>query len=66
MKINNKNLILSAAIGYNWDKLKIFVKSLRKYSNDRVIFIVNRDLDKKMRDLTNDKRFTRVLIVNKV
>ncbi len=52
-KINNNNLILSCAIGYTWDKLKIFVKSLRKISNDRVIFIVNNSLDK----ITKDKLF---------
>ena len=44
-KNNKYNLILSAAVGYNWNDLKIFVKSLRKISNDRVIFIVDNNLD---------------------
>mgnify|MGYP001353148262 CR=1 FL=1 len=33
-KNNKYNLILSAAVGYNWNDLKIFVKSLRKISNE--------------------------------
>ena len=46
MKINYNNLILSAAIGYKWSDLKIFIKSLRKVSNDRVIFIVSKNIEK--------------------
>ena len=46
MKINYNNLILSAAIGYKWSDLKIFIKSLRKVSNDRVIFIVGKNIEK--------------------
>ena len=51
MKINYKNLILSAAIGYQWSELKIFVKSLRKISKDRVILIV----DKNINEITKKK-----------
>ena len=47
IKINKNNLILSAAIGYQWKDLKIFIKSLRKVSRDRVIFIIDENLDKK-------------------
>ena len=47
MKINYNNLILSAAVGYRWPDLKIFIKSLRKVSNDRVIFIVDKNIEKK-------------------
>ena len=47
MIINNNNLILSAAINYRWNDLKIFIKSLRKVSNNRVILIVDEDLDEK-------------------
>ena len=43
--VNYNNLILSAAINYQWNDLKIFVKSLRKVSNDRVIFIVSKDIN---------------------
>ena len=46
LKINYNNLILSAAIGYKWSDLKIFIKSLRKVSNDRVIFIVGKNIEK--------------------
>ncbi len=46
MKINYNNLILSAAIGYKWSDLKIFIKSLRKVSDDRVIFIVGKNIEK--------------------
>ena len=46
--INNKNLILGAAVGYNWDDLKIFIKSLRKFLNCRVILIFENVLDKKL------------------
>ena len=45
-RINCNNLILSAGIGYKWNDLKIFIKSLRKVSNDRVIIIVDDNLDK--------------------
>ncbi len=45
MKINYNNLILSAAIGYQWSDLKIFIKSLRKVSDNRVILIVAKSID---------------------
>ena len=48
--INNKNLILGAACGYNWDDLKIFVKSLRKFLNCRVILIFEEDLNKTLKN----------------
>ena len=38
-KNNKYNLILSAAVGYKWNDLKIFVKSLRKFQMIEVIFI---------------------------
>ena len=41
------------AIGYQWKDLKIFIKSLRKVSRDRVIFIVDENLDKKTKDKLN-------------
>jgi len=44
-KINKKNLILSAAFGYKWNDLKIFIKSLRKFSDCRTILIVNKSID---------------------
>ncbi|WP_435085046.1 hypothetical protein ACIJYD_04320 [Candidatus Pelagibacter bacterium nBUS_33] len=48
--INDKNLILGAAFGYHWNDLKIFIKSLRKFSNCRVILIFEHKLDKKNLD----------------
>jgi hypothetical protein len=36
-----KNLILGTAIGYNWDNIKIFIKSLRRFCGDRVLLLVN-------------------------
>ena len=52
-KINYNNLILSAGIGYKWNDLKIFIKSLRKVSNDRVIIIVDDNLDKTTKEKFN-------------
>ena len=49
-KINNKNLILGAACGYDWDDLKIFIKSLRKFINCRVILIFEHALDKSLKN----------------
>ena len=56
LKINYNNLILSAAIGYKWNDLKVFIKSLRKFSNDRVIIIVNDNLDKTTKEKFNQYR----------
>ena len=56
-RINCNNLILSAGIGYKWNDLKIFIKSLRKVSNDRVIIIVDDNLDK-----TTKEKFTQYKI----
>lgn len=36
-----KNLILGTAIGYKWEKVKLFVKTLRAYSKCEVYFLVN-------------------------
>lgn len=44
--MEKKNLVLSAATNYTSKDLKIFVKSLRKYYNDRVIMVIsNNDHD---------------------
>ena len=50
LKINYKNLILGAAVGYTWDDLKIFIKSLRKFSNCRVILIFENVLSSKLKN----------------
>jgi|TARA_B110001452_G_scaffold225244_1_gene199162 hypothetical protein len=36
----NNNLILSAAVGYNFQQIEFFIKSLRKYYLDKVCFII--------------------------
>jgi hypothetical protein len=41
-----KNLILGTAIGYNWNCVKLFIKSLRNYSNCDVYLLIN-DIDSK-------------------
>tara|TARA_X000000368_G_scaffold215389_1_gene170056 strand:- start:1257 stop:2129 length:873 start_codon:yes stop_codon:yes gene_type:complete len=48
--INNENLIIGAACGYNWDDLEIFIKSLRKFLNCRVILIFEQSLDKSLKN----------------
>jgi hypothetical protein len=35
-----KNLILSAAIGYKFEQIEFFIKSLRKYYKDNVTFLI--------------------------
>jgi beta-1,4-mannosyl-glycoprotein beta-1,4-N-acetylglucosaminyltransferase len=41
----DKNLVIGAALGYNVDQIKTFVKSFRKFnSTDDVILLVNNDL----------------------
>lgn len=36
----NKNLILTAAIGYNFLQIELFIKSLRKYYSGEICFII--------------------------
>lgn len=48
--INNTNLILGAALGYSWDDLKIFIKSLRKFENCRVILIFEDTLNQRLKN----------------
>ena len=36
----NKNLILSAALGYNFQQIEFFIKSLRKHYHDDICFII--------------------------
>ena len=48
----NRNLILSAALGYNFQQVEFFIKSLRKYYHDEVCFIIdhkNDDLEKELK-----------------
>lgn len=48
-----KKLILSAAVGYNFKQIEFFLKSLRKFYEGEVHFIIsneNLDLEKKLKD----------------
>ena len=47
----NKNLILSAAVGYNFQQIEFFVKSLRKYYSGEVCFFIdkNESLEKELK-----------------
>ena len=48
-----KNLILSAAIGYNFIQIEFFLKSLRKFYKGEICFIIsneNLELEKKLKD----------------
>ena len=58
----NKNLILSAAVGYNFQQIEFFVKSLRKYYSGEVCFFIdeNESLEKEL------KRFDCNIIKTKI
>jgi len=56
------NLILSVAAGYNWRQLKVFVKSLRKYYNDKALLILN-NIDLELKN--NLQKFSIDYIVDK-
>ena len=36
----NKNLILAAALGYNFQQIEFFIKSLRKCYHDDICFVI--------------------------
>jgi hypothetical protein len=58
------NLILSAAAGYNWSQLEIFVKSLRKIYTDKVVLILNNpniELINKLKDFNIDFLDTKIV-----
>ncbi len=37
-----KNLVLTAAVGYNFDQIELFLKSLRKYYSDKICIIIGK------------------------
>ncbi len=42
----NRNLVLSAAVGYNFQQIELFIKSLRRFYSDQICIIVdNKDND---------------------
>ena len=38
-----KKLILSAAVGYNFQQVEFFLKSLRKFYNDEVCILISQE-----------------------
>ena len=37
----SNNLVLAAAIGYKFEQIEFFVKSLRKFYNDKIVFLIS-------------------------
>ena len=48
-----KNLVLSAAVGYKFEQIEFFIKSLRKFYREEVCIVIdgkNIELEKKLKD----------------
>ena len=48
-----KNLVLSAAVGYKFEQIEFFIKSLRKFYKEEVCIVIdakNTELEKKLKD----------------
>ena len=45
----SNNLVLAAAIGYRFEQIEFFVKSLRKFYNDKIVFLVS-EKDKELKN----------------
>ena len=37
----SRNLVLAAAVGYNFEQISLFLKSLRKYYSDEICIIID-------------------------
>ena len=51
------NLILSAAVGYKFNQVELFIKSLRKFYFDKLCLIINNkdtDLEQQLREIDCD------------
>jgi len=58
-----KNLVIAAAVGLKVDQLTLFIKSLRKYYNDDICFVVGQndyDLEKEL------KKYQTIIIKTKI
>lgn len=47
----NKNLVLAAAVGYKFEQIEFFIKSLRKFYKDAIVFLISEadeELEKKL------------------
>ena len=40
----SNNIILTAAVGYNFNQIELFIKSLRKYYSDKICFIISKNI----------------------
>jgi len=49
------NLILTTAVGYNFHKIEIFIKSLRKFYDDEIVILINKN-QTELKFLLNDYR----------
>ena len=45
----SKNLVLAAAINYKFEQIKFFVASLRKFYNDKIVFLIS-EKDSELKD----------------
>ena len=55
----SKNLILSAAVGYNFQQIELFIKSLRKNYFDQICFIIDQKengLEKEIKKYNCERR----------
>ena len=39
----SNNIILSAAVGYKFEQIELFIKSLRKYYSGKICFIISKN-----------------------
>ena len=49
----NGNLVLAAAVGYNFEQISLFLKSLRKYYSDEICIIIDgkdKNLENKLKE----------------
>ena len=44
----SNNLVLAAAIGYKFEQIEFFVKSLRKFYNNKIVFLIS-EKDKELK-----------------
>ena len=45
----SNNLVIAAAIGYKFEQIEFFVKSLRKFYNGKIVFLIS-DKDKELKN----------------
>ena len=45
----SNNLVLAAAINYKFEQIQFFIKSLRKFYNDKIVFLIG-EKDKELKE----------------